>query len=345
MNTIEGSTSEKIIKILAVLTLVATLIVGGYRLHEYHIYESIKVVTKKSKAVEYGTANYDVNNLIKEVEGKIVSIKQDVDTNMTGKQEVVLEVKKGSIVKDVSFNVDVVDTAAPVINIKNEKITLTEGDDYDLTHNIESVSDIIDGDIAYSGEATEESNFYYDFTYGEDIDNVGEHEVVVNAKDKNGNVAQTKFTIEVKPRPVVQARYTGTSNQQVYSNLPANAAGGDLVSIAYSLVGSPYISGANGPYGFDCSGFVQYVYSRVGISVSRSSYTQAYDGVAVSYASAQPGDILNWGNGGRVTHSALYVGNGLMIHATNPSQGVIVSNVAAWDAGSYDSLMGVRRIR
>ena len=112
MNTIEGSTSEKIIKILAVLTLVATLIVGGYRLHEYHIYESIKVVTKKSKAVEYGTANYDVNNLIKEVEGKIVSIKQDVDTNKTGKQEVVLEVKKGNIVKDVSFNVDVVDTTA-----------------------------------------------------------------------------------------------------------------------------------------------------------------------------------------------------------------------------------------
>lgn len=346
MNTIEGSTSEKIIKILAVVTLIAALLIGVYRLQVYYAYESIKVVVHESKAVEYGTANYDVNSLIKKVEGKIVSIKQDVDTTKVGEQEVVLQVKKGKIVKDVSFNVDVVDTAAPEIAIKNEKITLTEGDNYDLTHNIESVSDIVDGEIGYSGEATEDSNFYYDFTYGEDIDDVGEHEVVVNAKDKNGNVTQTKFTIEVKPRPVVvQPRYNTTSTQATYANVAPNAAGGDLVSIAYSLVGSPYISGANGPYGFDCSGFVQYVYSRVGIGVSRSSYTQAYDGVGVNYASAQPGDILNWGHGGRVTHSALYVGNGLMIHATNPSQGVVVSNVAAWDAGSYDSLMGVRRIR
>ena len=96
---------------------------------------------------------------------------------------------------------------------------------------------------------------------------------------------------------------------------------------------------------FDCSGFVQYVYSRVGIYVSRSSYTQAYDGYGVSYSEAQPGDILNWGHGGQVTHSALYVGGGMMIHATNPSQGVVLSNVAAWESGSYDTLMGVRRIQ
>ena len=75
MNTIEGSTSEKIIKILAVVTLIAALLIGVYRLQVYYAYESIKVVVHESKAVEYGTANYDVNNLIKKVEGKIVSIK------------------------------------------------------------------------------------------------------------------------------------------------------------------------------------------------------------------------------------------------------------------------------
>ena len=45
-----------------------------------------------------------------------------------------------------------------------------------------------------------------------------------------------------------------------------------------------------------------------------------------------------------VTHSALYVGNGQMIHATNPSQGVVLSSVAGWESGSIDSLMAVRRI-
>ena len=245
---------------------------------------------------------------------------------------------KEDIVKDVSFLVNVVDTTAPVVKIKEEKVTITEGDDYDLTTNIESVTDEVDGDIAYSNDVQEESNFYYNFSYGADIDDVGSHEVVVNAEDKNGNVTQTKFTVEVKAKPVY------TPSTPVYSNAPASAVGGDVVSIAYSLVGSPYISGSNGPYGFDCSGFVQYVYSRVGKSVSRSSYTQAYDGVGVSYANAQPGDILNWGHGGAVTHSALYVGNGLMIHATNPSQGVVVSSVSGWQNGSIDNLMGVRRV-
>lgn len=118
-----------------------------------------------------------------------------------------------------------------------------------------------------------------------------------------------------------------------------------LVQLAYSLIGSPYVAGGNSPLGFDCSGFVQYLYSRVGISISRSTSTQIRDGVAVSYENAQPGDILLWGySDGVPTHSAIYVGNGQMIHATNPRQGVIASDVAAWTRGSGTSVIAVRRI-
>ncbi|MBQ3297318.1 MAG: C40 family peptidase [Bacilli bacterium] len=339
MNTIDlPSKKKQILRFISLVVVSSIMVISCYVYHRNDTYKSIKVVVNKNAAVEYGSANYDINKLIKKVEGEIVSVKQDIDTKQVGEQEVVVEVKKEDIVKDVSFLVNVVDTTAPVVKIKEEKVTITEGDDYDLTTNIESVTDEVDGDIAYSNDVQEESNFYYNFSYGADIDDVGSHEVVVNAEDKNGNVTQTKFTVEVKAKPVY------TPSTPVYSNAPASAVGGDVVSIAYSLVGSPYISGSNGPYGFDCSGFVQYVYSRVGKSVSRSSYTQAYDGVGVSYANAQPGDILNWGHGGAVTHSALYVGNGLMIHATNPSQGVVVSSVSGWQNGSIDNLMGVRRV-
>ena len=339
MNTIDlPSKKKQILRFISLVVVSSIMVISCYVYHRNDTYKSIKVVVNKNAAVEYGSANYDINKLIKKVEGEIVSVKQDIDTKQVGEQEVVVEVKKEDIVKDVSFLVNVVDTTAPVVKIKEEKVTITEGDDYDLTTNIESVTDAVDGDIAYSNDVQEESNFYYNFSYGADIDDVGSHEVVVNAEDKNGNVTQTKFTVEVKAKPVY------TPSTPVYSNAPASAVGGDVVSIAYSLVGSPYISGSNGPYGFDCSGFVQYVYSRVGKSVSRSSYTQAYDGVGVSYANAQPGDILNWGHGGAVTHSALYVGNGLMIHATNPSQGVVVSSVSGWQNGSIDNLMGVRRV-
>ena len=338
MKTIDLPSKKMVFEIIFLVVVSSIMMISCYVYHRNDTYKSIKVVVNKNAAVEYGSANYDINKLIKKVEGEIVSVKQDIDTKQVGEQEVVVEVKKEDIVKDVSFLVNVVDTTAPVVKIKEEKVTITEGDDYDLTTNIESVTDEVDGDIAYSNDVQEESNFYYNFSYGADIDDVGSHEVVVNAEDKNGNVTQTKFTVEVKAKPVY------TPSTPVYSNAPASAVGGDVVSIAYSLVGSPYISGSNGPYGFDCSGFVQYVYSRVGKSVSRSSYTQAYDGVGVSYANAQPGDILNWGHGGAVTHSALYVGNGLMIHATNPSQGVVVSSVSGWQNGSIDNLMGVRRV-
>ena len=329
-----------VIQFISLVVVSSILMISCYVYHRYDTYKSIKVVVNNKSAVEYGSANYDINKLIKKVEGEIVSVKQDIDTKQVGEQEVVVEVKKEDVVKDVAFLVNVVDTTAPVVKIKEDKITITQGDDYDLTNNIESVTDEVDGEINYLDDVKEDSEFYYNFSYGQDIDNVGAHEVVVNAEDQHGNVTQAKFTLEVKAKPV----YTAPSNP-VYANAPANAAGGDIVSIAYSLVGSPYISGSNGPYGFDCSGFVQYVYSRVGKSVSRSSYTQAYDGVGVSYSNAQPGDILNWGHGGAVTHSALYVGNGLMIHATNPSQGVVVSSVSGWNAGSYDNLIGVRRVQ
>ena len=342
MKTIEGPSEIKVLS-LVILMLVVLFCCSVY--HNHYTYNSIQVVVKDNASIEYGSANYDIKSFIKKVEGKIVSVKNEIDTSVVGEQEVIVEVKKDNIYKEIPIVVSVVDSVSPVINIKEEKVTITEGDDYDLTWNVESVHDEVDGDISYSGEVTEESNLYYNFTYNMDeIDSIGEHEVLVNAKDVNGNLSTVRFTLEVleAPKPV----YVPSVTSAVYNDLPANANSGDLVSLAYSYVGYPYVAGANGPYGFDCSGFVQYLYSRVGISISRSTSTQIYDGVPVSYESAQPGDILLWGyTSGAPTHSALYVGNGQMVHATNPSQGVLASDVAAWTRGSGTHVIAVRRIQ
>lgn len=344
MNTIDGPSKKKFFYFFSMVIISLIMMVSCFIYHDYYTYKSINVKVIDNAHVEYGSANYDIKTLIKDVEGEIVSVKKDVDTSVVGEQEIIVEVKKDDIVKEVPIIVSVVDTVAPVIQLKEETVTITSGDDYDLTDNVLSVNDEVDGDISYLNEPTEDSNFYYHFNYGDDIDDVGSHEVTLMAKDKNGNMSEVKFTLEVAPKPVLRQVFSST--EPVYANLPANASGGDLVSIAYSLVGSPYVAGANGPYGFDCSGFVQYVYSQVGISVSRSSSTQIYDGVAVSYQDAQPGDILSWGYvDGAPTHSALYVGNGQMVHATNPRQGVIASDVAAWTRGSGTHVISVRRIQ
>ncbi len=337
-------------KILSLVIVSFFMIASSYAIYTYYTYQSIEVVMNKSAAVEYGSANYKIDDLVKKVEGEIISVKKDIDTSVVGEQEVIVEVKKGNVVKDVPVTVSVVDTTAPVINIKEDVITITQGDEYNFNDNVESVNDEVDGNIDYLEEVNEDSSNYYSISCEDDIDSVGTHEVVINAKDKFGNETSRTFTVEVvEPvieQPVVQQSQATSSYQQTYNNLAPNPSGGDLVSIAYSLLGAPYVYGTNGPSTFDCSGFVQYVYSRVGIYVSRSSSTQIRDGYAVSYENAQPGDILSWGySEGNPTHSALYVGNGMMIHAANPSTGVILSNVAAWTRGSGTRVISVRRIQ
>lgn len=307
--------------IVALILLSLSIYTICYR----EIYDSISISTVKTPIVEYGSANYDIDKLIKNVDGTIVSVKQDIVTDSVGVQELILVVSKGNISKEIPVSIEVKDSIGPEIVIENDIIEIEQGTNHDILSNITNVYDNIDGDISYidSNSVSDDSCNYY--TYYSDFNyNVpGEYVVNINAVDKNLNSTSKSFKIVVNKRSV----------------------GETVSSIAYSLVGSPYVMGANGPYGFDCSGFVQYVYSRLGIYISRSSSTQLYDGVAVSYSDILPGDIINWGyNNGVSTHSALYVGNGKMIHAANPSMGVIISDVGYWLSASGTQIIGVRRI-
>ncbi|MGW2774510.1 NlpC/P60 family protein [Streptomyces olivaceoviridis] len=89
------------------------------------------------------------------------------------------------------------------------------------------------------------------------------------------------------------------------------------VAYAYSKLGSPYVWGATGPHAFDCSGLVQAAYRSVGISLPRTTYAQINAGRRVSRSELQPGDLVFFYSG--ISHVGLYVGNGQMIHAPNPS--------------------------
>ena len=103
---------------------------------------------------------------------------------------------------------------------------------------------------------------------------------------------------------------------------------GDVVSFAKQFVGYPYVGGGTTlEGGTDCSGFVALVYERFGISLPRTTYGQANSGYAVSADAIQPGDIISYGYNGAVTHSALYIGDGLMIHSSTPELGVRIDNM------------------
>ena len=343
MNT-EKLPSKRKLFVTTMLIFISLMICYFY---EYHrIYSSIDVTVSKTATVEYGSPNYDIRSVVDSVDGEIVSIKKDIDTTKVGPQEIVVEVEKNQIVKEVPIIVEVKDTIAPEIQLKEETISLTEGDSFDALSNLESVYDKVDGEITYQQKEnlnSDDDTNYYTIDSNVDSNVPGTYEVKVTAVDKYGNESFVTYSVEVvtKPEEVVPAVQV-----PVFHNIyvPTDEMS-SLVQLAYSLIGSPYVAGGNSPLGFDCSGFVQYLYSRVGISISRSTSTQIHDGVAVSYENAQPGDILLWGySAGVPTHSAIYVGNGQMIHATNPRQGVIASDVAAWSRGSGTSVIAVRRI-
>lgn len=112
--------------------------------------------------------------------------------------------------------------------------------------------------------------------------------------------------------------------------------GAELASFSLKFQGYPYVAGGNTPAGWDCSGFVQYVFSQFGISLPRTSGAQATVGTPVaSLADAKPGDIL--ANG---THAAIYIGNGQVMNAMNPVQGTAVSDVSVFDGAGYS----IRRV-
>ncbi|MCH4013170.1 MAG: NlpC/P60 family protein [Solobacterium sp.] len=95
-----------------------------------------------------------------------------------------------------------------------------------------------------------------------------------------------------------------------------------LVAYAETFVGCPYVWGGTSPSGFDCSGFVQYVFAHFGISLPRTSYAQAGVGTGVSLAAAQPGDIIIWDG-----HAGIYIGNNQVVNALNPSYGVCICSI------------------
>jgi cell wall-associated NlpC family hydrolase len=96
--------------------------------------------------------------------------------------------------------------------------------------------------------------------------------------------------------------------------------GGQIANFAYSHLGAGYTYGAAGPYTFDCSGLVQYVYRQAGVGIPRTTYEQAGAGYAVPNYAAQPGDVVFLGG---ASHVGIYVGGGWMIDA--PHTGAVVT--------------------
>ncbi|GAA1507978.1 C40 family peptidase [Streptomyces albidochromogenes] len=97
---------------------------------------------------------------------------------------------------------------------------------------------------------------------------------------------------------------------------PVSGRASAAVTAARGAVGKPYIWGANGPSGFDCSGLTQWSYAQAGVSLPRTSQAQRYAGRQVPLDQAQPGDLVTYRDD--ASHIGMYVGNGQVVHAPYP---------------------------
>lgn len=116
------------------------------------------------------------------------------------------------------------------------------------------------------------------------------------------------------------------SSQAQQSSTTRTGSGSNVVSFAESLIGVPYVYGGTTPSGFDCSGFVQYVYSHFGVNLPRTTTQQENCGTQIPVSQAQPGDLYFWGDKGSAYHVAICIGNGQYIAAPEPGQSVSIGS-------------------
>jgi cell wall-associated NlpC family hydrolase len=119
---------------------------------------------------------------------------------------------------------------------------------------------------------------------------------------------------------------------------PPPARYGGVVGIAMRYLGTPYVWGGASPGGFDCSGFVMYVFGQIGVSLPHNAAAQYGYGSPVSQDSLQPGDLVFFDGLG---HVGIYVGGGSFIHSPHTGDVVKISSMTGWYASSY---VGARRL-
>lgn len=123
-------------------------------------------------------------------------------------------------------------------------------------------------------------------------------------------------------------------------DIPVSDRAAAAVEAALSKIGYAYSYGAAGPDAFDCSGFTGWAYGTVGVSLPRSSSAQYGVGTPVPVGELAPGDLLFYGS--PISHVAMYIGNGTVVHASNPRTDVTTAP-AMQAGGSAKPFVGAKR--
>lgn len=152
------------------------------------------------------------------------------------------------------------------------------------------------------------------------VNSVADGWVEISVDDSVGYISQDYVTL-------AQALPTAKTIEQVKYGDGVSDVRASVVSYALQFVGNRYVWGGTSlENGVDCSGFTMRILGKYGISLPHSSKAQPSYGTKISASDAKPGDLFFYGSGSSISHVAIYIGNGQIVHASNKRDGIKVSN-------------------
>ena len=317
--------------------------------------ETIKSLVIQERAAFDGT--YDLANISLE---KSVADIEGFNRSVTGIQTVTVKVTLASTgdteaQKTLGYSfiqkavVNVVNSTAPVIKLKNSSVVVNNGD----TFNASSYISYINDDSGILPVLTVEGSV--------DMNTDGDYPVTYTVVDTAGNKSTATMTVTVRtPQEVVDARIAEEERQreeaerlaaeEAARNLQAAAAAARSITSTYdaskydaslyaggiaaalSLVGTPYQWGGTTPSGFDCSGLVQYCY---GLGARTTYAQQALGTHQYDVWNAPAGALYFYGSDSAPYHVGISLGNGTMVHAATYGTGVTVQDISGFLPSYY----------
>ena len=317
--------------------------------------DTIKSLVIQERAAFDGT--YDLTNI--SIEKSVADI-EGFNRSVTGIQTVTVKVTLASTgdieaQKTLGYSfiqkavVNVVNSTAPVIKLKNSSVVVNNGD----TFNASSYISYINDDSGILPVLTVEGSV--------DMNTDGDYPVTYTVVDTAGNKSTATMTVTVRtPQEVVDARIAEEERQreeaerlaaeEAARNLQAAAAAVRSITSTYdaskydsslyaggiaaalSLVGTPYQWGGTTPAGFDCSGLVQYCY---GLGARTTYAQQALGTHQYDVWNAPAGALYFYGSDSAPYHVGISLGNGTMVHAATYGTGVTVQDISGYLPSYY----------
>lgn len=149
-----------------------------------------------------------------------------------------------------------------------------------------------------------------------------------NSTSSNTNSSSSSSANNTSSNSSSTSSSTSSNTGSSSSSASNGATGSKVAAFAQKFVGNPYVYGGTSlTNGTDCSGFTQSVFANFGINIPRTSSAQSCSGKSVNLSGVQPGDLIFYARNGSISHVALYIGGGQVVHASNEKTGIKISNM------------------